>query len=286
MSEIAKHPSGHEHGDKIHMPSNTAWPIILAFGLTLSFGGILLGLWISILGLILCLVSVIGWFRAVLPHEEAEYVSVDVQPFVTETPRKVVQRIELPLLDMSEGELIPRTTLIAGLKGGIFGGVAMAIVVMIYGQITHGSVWYGVNLLGGAGVANWSNVTTAQIASFHLIWLLIALAIHAVASLLMGLVYGAMLPMLPSRPMLLGGIAAPLIWSGLLYGGMGIINPAMNARISWPWFLVSQLAFGLVAGWIVAHDENFKRMRKMPLAIRVGLEAPGLMHENHQGEND
>lgn len=285
MSEIVKHPSGHEHGDQLHIPANTAWPIVLAFGLTLSFGGILLGIWITVLGLILTLVSIIGWFRDVLPHEDAEYVSVDVQPFVTETRRKVVQRMELPLLEHKPGELLPRTTLMAGLKGGIFGGVAMAIVVMIYGQITHGSVWYGVNLLGGAGVANWSNVTTAQIASFHLVWLLIAIAIHAVASLLMGLVYGAMLPMMPSRPILLGGIAAPLVWSGMLYGGMGIINPAMDSRISWPWFVVSQFAFGLVAGWVVAHDEHFKRIRKLPLAMRIGLEAPGLIHENHEGES-
>lgn len=285
MSEIAKHPSGHGHGDTVHMPANTAWPIVLAFGLTLSFGGILLGLWISILGLTLSLVSVIGWFRQVLPHEAAEHVAVNVEPFEVETTRKVVQRIELPLLEHGAGELIPRTTLMAGVKGGIVGGIAMALVVMVYGQITHGSVWYGVNLLGGAGVANWRNVTTAQIAAFHWEWLFIALLIHAVSSVLMGMVYGAMLPMLPSRPILLGGVAAPLVWSGLLYGAMGVLNPAMDARISWPWFVVSQLAYGLVAGWIVSRDENFKRMRKMPLAIRVGLEAPGLMHEENQGES-
>ncbi len=285
MTEISKHSSGHGHEGQIHIPANTAWPLVLAFGLTLSFGGILLGIWITVLGLLLCLISIIGWFRDVLPHESAEYVSVEVRPFVSETTRKVVDRIELPLLEHKPGELLPQATLIAGLKGGIFGGVAMAVVVMIYGQLIHGSVWYGVNLLGGAGVADWTNATTAQIAEFHWGWFLIALLIHSTASILMGLIYGAMLPMLPSRPMLLSGIAAPLIWSGLLYAGMGIINPAMNSRISWPWFLVSQLVFGLVAGWVVAHDENFKRIRKMPLAIRVGLEVPGLIQENHQGES-
>ncbi len=178
-----------------------------------------------------------------------------------------------------------RTTLLAGLKGGIFGGIAMALVVLIYGQIMQGSIWYGINLLGGAGVVHWLNPTTAQIDAFHPLALFIALVIHAAASVLMGLLYGAMLPMLPSRPMVLGGIAAPLIWSGLVYAMLGIINPTMDARISWPWFLVSQVAYGLVAGWIVAHDEHFQRTRKMPLAMRLGLEAPGLIHENHEGDN-
>ena len=285
MSEIAKHPSGHAHGETVHMPSNTAWPIVLAFGCTLLLGGILLGMIITILGAILVLAGCIGWFRQVLPHEHAEYLPVEVQAVEIETRRKVVQRFKLPGIELQPGEIIPTSPLIAGLKGGIAGGIAMVIPVLIYGQIAHGSIWYGVNLLGGAGVAHWTNVTTAQIDAFHWQWLLIALAIHAVSSLLVGLVYGSMLLMLPSRPILLGGVVAPLVWSGLLHACMGLINPALAARVSWPWFVVSQLAFGLVAGWVVAHDENFKRVRKMPLAIRVGLEAPGLMHENHQGDS-
>lgn len=284
MSEIAKHPSGHSHGEHIHMPSNTAWPIVLAFGCTLLLGGILLGFIMTLLGAVLVLAGCIGWFREVLPQENAEYLSVEVQPVEIETERKVVQRFQLPGFELQPGEVIATSPLVAGLKGGIAGGIAMVVPVLIYGQITHGSIWYGVNLLGGAGVAHWTNVTTAQVEAFHWQWLLIALVIHAVASLMVGLVYGAMLPMLPSRPMIMGGIIAPLVWSGLLYASMGLINPMMESRISWPWFVVSQLAFGLVAGWVVSRDENFKRTRKMPLPIRLGVEAPGLMHENHQGE--
>lgn len=285
MSEITQHPSGHAHGEHIHMPSNTAWPIVLALGCTLLLGGILLGMIMTLLGAALVVAGCVGWFRQVLPNESAEYLSVEVQPVEIETTRKVVQRYKLPGLEVKPGEIMPTSPLIAGIKGGIAGGIAMAIPVLLYGQIAQGSIWYGVNLLGGAGVAHWRNVTTAQIDAFHWEWLLIALVIHAVSSVLVGLIYGSMLPMLPSRPILLGGLVAPLVWSGLLHASMGLINPSMAARISWPWFVVSQLAYGLVAGWVVAHDENFKRTRKMPLAIRVGLEAPGLMHENHQGES-
>ena len=48
---------------------------------------------------------------------------------------------------------------------------------------------------------------------------------------LVGLLYGIVLPMFPCRPLLLGGILAPLFWSGLLYAGPGIMNPALQARL-------------------------------------------------------
>jgi hypothetical protein len=34
--------------------------------------------------------------------------------------------------------------------------------------------------------------------------------------------------MLPRRPILLGGFIAPLMWSGLLYTALGIINPVLD----------------------------------------------------------
>ncbi len=46
-------------------------------------------------------------------------------------------------------------------------------------------------------------------------------------------VFGVTLPMFPRRPILLGGILAPLFWSGILYAEMGIINPTLQARIDW-----------------------------------------------------
>ncbi len=41
---------------------------------------------------------------------------------------------------------------------------------------------------------------------FHPAWLLFALALHLTMCTLVGLLYGAMLPMLPGRPILLGGV--------------------------------------------------------------------------------
>lgn len=290
MSETSKHPiltqsSGPTHGESIHIPASTHWPIVAAFGCTMLLGGILLGYIIFLLGAVLIVVSCIGWFRDMFPYENVEHIHVELQPVEIVTERKRVQRFEIPAFEREPGSVITISPLIAGVKGGIGGGIAMAVVVMIYGLISHGSIWYGINLLGGAGVAGWTHPTTAQIDAFHWEALLIASVIHALASLLMGLVYGSMLPILPRRPVLLGGILAPLVWSGLLYSTLGLIDPALNARISWPWFIVSQFAYGVVAGWIVSRDKNYIRTRNTPFAVRAGLEAPGLMEENHQGEN-
>ena len=42
---------------------------------------------------------------------------------------------------------------ISGIKGGIAGGIAMIGPALLYGLIAQHSIWYPVNLLGGAGVA-------------------------------------------------------------------------------------------------------------------------------------
>jgi len=94
-----------------------------------------------------------------------------------------------------------------------------------------------------------------------------------------GLLNGAMLPMLPTRPILLGGVLAPLVWSGLLHGILGIINPVLDARVQWGWFVLSQVGFGLVAGVVVSRQQRIPVVQGMSLAVRAGLETPGMMRE-------
>jgi uncharacterized membrane protein len=170
----------------------------------------------------------------------------------------------------------------AGVKGGIAGGVAMIVPAVLYGLIRYHSIWYAVNLLGGAGVAGWTNPTLAEITHFRLSAVITATIIHAVGSLLIGLLYGAMLPMLPGRPILLGGLIAPILWTGVLHSALPLINPYLADRIDWWWFVVSQVTFGLVAGWVVAQQAHIYTEQYLPFAARVGLETPGLMEERHR----
>jgi hypothetical protein len=139
--------------------------------------------------------------------------------------------------------------------------------------LTQHSIWYAVNLLGGAGVAQWRNPTTADIAAFHWNGLIIATIIHASVCTLIGLLYGAMLPMWPKRPILLGGLIAPLLWTGLLHSILGFVNPAFNSRIAWGWFALSEILFGIVAGVVVTRTGKIRTHQALPFVLRMGIEA-------------
>jgi hypothetical protein len=274
----------HEHsgvGSSVHLPAPTAWPFVLAFGITLVFAGMVTAAGISILGGVLTVCACVGWFRQVLPHEQHEIIPVEVEEFEAVSKRTHVARIEA---DEKHRANLPLETysVWAGVKGGIAGGVAMIFPALLYGLLRYHSIWYPVNLLGGAGVAHWRNPTIADIAAFHWQGLIVASFIHAVGSLLVGLLYGAMLPMLPRRPVLLGGLIAPLLWTGLLHSSLPIVNPVLASRIDWGWFVVSQLTFGIVAGLVVARQERIRTAQYLPLAVRLGLETPGLMHPSDE----
>lgn len=263
------------HGDSIHLPAPTAYPIVAALGFTLLVGGILTHYVISILGGLMLVYGCVGWFRDVLPHESHELVAVRVQEVAIETSRKSVARIsvseehrqQLPLQHFS---------VLSGLKGGIAGGIAMIIPALAYGLIAQHSIWYPINLLGGAGVASSHSPSMPDLRAFHMGWLGMAVLIHAISCVLIGLLYGAILPLMPKRPILLGGILAPLAWTGLLFATLPTINPEMAQHINWWAFLISQLTFGIVAGIVVSRSPYLRTARTLPLAMRLGLEGGGL----------
>jgi hypothetical protein len=280
MADHLQSEQAHLQGATIQLPAPTAWPITLAFGCMLAVASLVTDAGIGILGGVLVLAGCIGWFRQVLPHEQHEEVTVADLPVTIVSSRSLVERIRLSQEHRAylPIEIYPVSS---GIKGGIAGGFAMIIPALIYGLIAHHSIWYPVNLLGGAGVANWRNPSTADIAAFHWQGLLVAIVIHSLTCVLVGLLYGAMIPMLPRRPVLLGGILAPVLWTGILHSFMGIINPALDQRIQWGWFLVSQVTYGLTAGFVVARQERIPTSQSLPFAERLGIEAAGFTDSRH-----
>jgi hypothetical protein len=264
-------------GAPIPLPAPTAWPVVLAFGFTLLAAGLVTSAGISLLGAVFMVAGSIGWFRQVLPVEQHEEVEVEDRPVTIASSRQLVDRV---VLSPEHRAHLPIETypITSGIKGGIAGGIAMIGPALLYGWIAQHSIWYPVNLLGGAGVAHWTNPSTAQIAAFHWQGLIVATIIHTVTCLLVGLLYGAMLPMLPRHPVFLGGILAPVLWTGILHAFMGIINPSLDARIQWGWFLISQVIYGVVAGVVVERQGKIPTGQSMPFAARLGIEAPGLMY--------
>ncbi len=265
----------------IDLPAPTAWPFLLALGLTLVFAALVTDAIIGALGLLLTAIATVGWFRDVLPHEAHEHVEVTEDIVALVSANEAVARIEV---DETHRAQLPLETfpIASGIKGGIAGGIAMVIPAEIYGIVRFHSIWYVVNLLGGAGVGNWVNPTVEEMQHFRLTAFITANIIQGSTTLLVGLLYGAMLPIWPKRPILLGGIVAPVVWTGLLHSVLGIVNPFLAQRIDWWSFAASQVIFGLVAGYTVVKLGGLQRLQQVPLSMRLGVETPGL-HRDHQG---
>ena len=260
----------------IPMPAGTAWPIILAFGVTLSFASLVTNAGIGMAGFLLVACGISGWFRELFPHEHHEAVRIIRRPAAVSTVRTSVAHIEVSELHRAHLP-VESYPVLSGIKGGVAGGIVMIVPALLFGLLTQHSIWYAVNLLGGAGVAHWSNASTADIASFHWSGLIIATVIHVAVSLLVGLLYGAMLPMWPKRPIVLGGIIAPVLWTGLVHSTLWFINPAFAARIAWGWFFLSQVLFGIVAGVIVTRTGRIRTHQAFPFILRMGIEAKEFM---------
>lgn len=262
---------------EIEVPASTAWPLVLAFGFTLMFAGLLTSASISVLGVALGVAGCVGWFREVFPHENEETVPVVFEERRITTERRIVDRV--PVAPELVRAWLPLETypISAGLKGGLAGGVAMAVLACAYGLLKAGSIWYPINLLAATAYAESIKLTPAQLNSFHADSFAIALVLHSIGCIFVGLLYGAMLPMFARRPIVLGGLIAPVLWSGLLYSIMQLLNPLLASRIDWIWFMASQIAFGVVAGIIVLRQGRVSTRENLPFAMRAGIEAPGLM---------
>src|SRR5436190_14549651 len=154
--------------DKIEVPAATAWPIVLAFGLTLVFAGFVTAVSVGILGAILAVAGAVGWFREVLPVESLEWAPVVHEEIAIETSRDSVRRIAgvgaiprawLPV------EIYPIS---AGIKGGLGGGAAMALLAGLYGIVSGNGIWYAMDLLVAGLFPVMATETVRQIGTFNL----------------------------------------------------------------------------------------------------------------------
>jgi hypothetical protein len=273
------------HGAAVQLPKPTAWPFMLALGVMLMGAALVTAPFIGYLGGAIFIVSAVGWFREVLPVEQHEDIPVVEEIFTFIPQAEKVARIEINETHRAQ---LPLQTfpISSGIKGGIAGGIAMVIPAEIYSVVRYHSIWYVVNLLGGAGVGVWTNPTIEQMRQFNLQAFITANIIQGATTLLVGILYGAMLPIWPRRPILLGGIIAPALWTGLLHSVLGMVNPFLADHIDWWSFAASQVVFGLVAGYTVTKLGNLKQLRQVPLSVRMGVEAPGIIHEHEHKEGD
>lgn len=260
----------------ILVPAPTAWPIVTALGITLMFAGIVTHIAVAAVGMAMLLRGTVGWWFDVLPEQQEEAVPVDLGDAaaarVTTSTSRVDRlttgvdghRVRIPV------EVHPYWT---GVYGGLVGSVAMAVVAMLFGLIAHGSVWYPINLLAAGIVPSLDAASTEQLRHFSEAGLIAGSFIHLMISILVGLLYAISLPMFPRGATWRSGLVTPVLWSGLVAATLNVVNPTLNERISWGWFVASQIAFGIACSWIIARTAKIETMQSWSLLDRAGIEA-------------
>jgi hypothetical protein len=259
---------------KVEIPQPTGWPIISAFGLTLGFAGLVTNLAITIIGVGVCIAGLVGWFLDVFPRPKHIHVPVSEPPGPQRSARSIEylkigergHRMRLPV------EVPP---LMAGVKGGIAGAIVMAALACLWGHLKYNSIWFPVNLLSAAAVSSLAEAGASSLSQFNTTGLVVAIISHGAISIMIGLLYITLLPMLPANfQWFWGGIMTPLIWSGFLFATIRFVDPTLAQHVDWPWFIGCQIAFGMVCGYIVFKEGKVETMQSLSLAARLGIEAP------------
>ena len=135
----------------------------------------------------------------------------------------------------------------------------MPIPALAYGLISGHGPWFPINLLAGMVVPGIAGATAAELEQFRWGSLILAIVIHATFSVGFGLLFGVVsptLPPIPGGPVIAGGLLMPLLWTGLCHGFMGIINPLLQEYVNWPWFIASQVVYGLAMSVVVIRTEK------------------------------
>jgi hypothetical protein len=246
--------------------------MVLALGISLLLAGMVTNAAIGLLGVLLAAVGSAGWFFQVLPNEVHEPVEVCADAVRIASDRTLPRSLSA---DGMRRKILPIETfkITSGIKGGIAGGIAMTAPAAAFSLLRYHSIWYATNLLAAGGFVSWAGASDAFLSEFHLRGLVAALVIHGVLSLLVGLLYGAMLHMFPRYPILTAGFMIPLLFTGILYSAIGIVSPILDQRIDWLWFVPSQIIFGLVCGFVVNLQAKVRtpQFQALPFAVRAGL---------------
>lgn len=271
MANSSKHDP--HHGDpartgSVELPRATSWPIVISLGITLMALGVATSHVFTVVGGVVFAAGIVGFIGQLLPgrgheHEPLVEPAAQAKPaasrpgFVEQLkPGVVGYRFQLP-------EKVHPVS--AGIKGGILGGVLMALTALVWGVWSGNGIWFPVNLLAGLVSPGVDELPPERLREFHLGWLAIGIVLHAAMSVGLGLIYGVILPTLPpvpGGPLLFGGVILPLLWTGASYGMMGIVNPVLNDHVVWRWYVASQLVYGVTASIVIMLSE------KIPIAPR------------------
>ena len=102
----------------IDVPAPTAWPLVLALGVTLIFAGLLTNVSVTALGVVLSLAGCVGWFREVVPREHEEEIPLVADDGEVRTERQVVDRLAVAPEQVRAWLPVHTYPISAGVRGG------------------------------------------------------------------------------------------------------------------------------------------------------------------------
>src|SRR5258708_13878101 len=132
---------------EIEVPASTAWPIVLAVVFALLFAVLVTSVSVSTLGLVLSVAGCVGWFREVFPHEHEQTVPVVFEEQFITTKRRVVERLTIAPELVRVWLPLKTYPISAGVKGGVAGALAMAVMACAFGAFKARTIWYPTNPL-------------------------------------------------------------------------------------------------------------------------------------------
>ena len=245
------------------MPRATAWPIVLALGITLLGAGLVTSLALSVVGAVLFVFGLGGWIGQLLPgrgHRHEPMVEPALRPRpVTGTaghgrpapPRR--GGLSVPASREGPPDLRRRQGRDRGRPGDAHPGAGLRRAQRPWPLVPRSTCWRGWSCRGSAA-RPWLSSNNSPWRS-----LILAIFIHATLSVTFGLLFGVVsptLPPIPGGPVIAGGVLMPLLWTGLCYGFMGIVNPLLQEHVNWPWFIASQVVYGLAMSIVVINSEK------------------------------
>lgn len=249
----------------VHMPRPTAAPLVLALGMAVLAAGVPLGVGFFVVGALVVVAGLSIWIGQLLPgrgHVDESVAEPALRPRPITVAPGGVQRLQpgMPGYRLRLPQDVHPIS--SGLRGGIVGGAVMPVPALLWSLVSGHGIWYPINLLAGMVLPGVGTMSIADLEQVHGSLLVLALVVHIVMSVVIGLIYGVLLPTLPSVPRSIawGGLLMPIVWTGASFVAMQIVNPALPAKVSWPWFLVSQLVYGITMPAVVLGARRWSRV--------------------------
>lgn len=265
-------------GQSVEMPQPTAAPLVLAVGIVLMAMGVATSLAFLPVGGLIFFVGLGMWIRQLLPgrgHVREPLVEPALRPQPVLPAAGEVEHLERGMPGYRLRLPVKVHPVSAGIKGGLVGGLVMPLPAVAYGYFSGHGIWWPANLLAGLVLSGVDAMNIADLERFDTTLLVTGIAIHVVVSLIMGLMYGVLMPTLPRipKPLTWGALLMPLLWTAVSFVALGRVNPGVRAGIEWPWFVLSQFVFGVVAALVYMRFERRSRV----LAGLFGGVAGGLL---------